>query len=135
MRMRTRFRIPALVLAISALAGCSGDNVIGPGNQLEATNAPDDFQFQVTNLKDVTQTLTYHWSNTGDSANVNQASSLTGGSATLMIRGPTGTPLYQSDLGANGTFHTSKDATGIWEIRVVLSKASGTLNFRVQKAP
>jgi hypothetical protein len=51
------------------------------------TNATDDFQFQVSDLKDVTQTLTCSWSNTGDSANVNQASSLTGGSATLTIRG------------------------------------------------
>ena len=80
-----------LFLALVASATCGSDNVIGPGNQLQVTNAPDDFQFQVTNLKNVTQTLIYGWSNTGDSANVNQASSLTGGSATLTIRGPTGT--------------------------------------------
>ncbi len=127
--------IPGLVLALATLATCSSENVIGPGNQLQVTNAPDDFQFQVSNLSNVTQTLTYNWSNTGDSANVNQASSLTGGSATLTIRGPTGTLLYQSGLQTNGTFHTLKDATGTWQIQVVLSKADGTLNFRVQKAP
>ena len=124
-----------LVLALAASATCGSDNVIGPGNQLQVTNAPDDFQFQVTNLKNVTQTLTYSWSNTGDSANVNQASSLTGGSATLTIRGPTGTLLYQSGLQNNGTFHTVKDVTGTWQIQVAVSQADGSLNFRVQKAP
>ena len=132
---RTRRGIPALVLALGALAGCSSTNVIGPGNQPQVTNAPDDFQFQVSNLANVTQTLTYNWSNTGDSANVNQASSLTGGSATLTIRGPTGILLYQSGLQSNGTFHTLKDVTGTWQIHVVMSKTDGALNFRIQKAP
>ncbi len=126
--------IPRVVLALTALAAC-GDNVIGPGNQLQVTNATDDFQFQVSNLNNVTQTLTYSWSNTGDSANVNQASSLGGGSATLTIRGPTGTVLYQAGLQNNGTFHTQKGTSGTWQIQVALTKADGTLNFRVQKAP
>src|SRR5574341_119928 len=122
---RVRLGIPGLVLALTALAACSSDNVIGPGNQLQVTNAPDDFQFQVSNLNNVTQTLTYNWTNTGDSANVNQASSLTSGSATLTIRGPTGTLLYQSGLQSNGTFHTLKDAAGTWQIQVAMSKADG----------
>jgi hypothetical protein len=127
--------IPHAVLALTALAACGGDNVIGPSNQLQVTNATDDFQFQVSNLNNVTQTLTYNWSNTGDSANVNQASSLTAGSATLTIRGPTGTELYQAALQNNGTFHTQKGTSGTWQIQVALSKASGTVNFRVQRAP
>lgn len=127
--------ISLLVLTSAVLATCGSDNVIGPGNQLQVTNAADDFQFQVSNLKDVTQTLTYSWSNTGDSANVNQASSLTGGSATLTIRDSVGTLLYQAGLQNNGTFHTQKSTAGTWQVQVVLSKADGTLNFRVQKAP
>lgn len=127
--------IPVLALASVVLATCSSDNVIGPGNQLQVTNATDDFQFQVTGLKDVKQTLAYSWSNTGDSANVNQSSSLTGGSATLTIRDPNGVVLYQAGLQNNGTFHTKKSIAGAWQIQVVLDKADGTLNFRVQKAP
>lgn len=124
-----------VILTFAMLAACGSDNVIGPGNQLQVNNAADDLQFQVSNLKDVTQTLTYDWSNTGDSANVNQASSLTGGSATLTIRDPNGTVLYEAGLQNNGTFHTKKATPGTWRIQVVLSKADGTLNFRVQKAP
>jgi hypothetical protein len=130
-----RLVAPALLVALTGLATCTSANVIGPENQLQVTNAQNDFQFQVSNLDNVTQTLTYSWSNTGDSANVNQASSLSGGSATLTIRGPTGTVLYQSSLQNNGTFHTLKDAPGAWQLRVAVSRADGTLNFRVQRAP
>lgn len=132
MRSVSRFLlIPTILLA----ATCSDENTIGPANQLQVTNATDDFQWQVSNLSNVTQTLTYNWANTGDSANINQSSSLTGGSATLTIRGPTGTVLYTSGLQNNGTFHSQVGAVGTWQIQVVLSKANGTLNFRVQKAP
>jgi len=127
--------IPVLALGSAVLATCGSDNVIGPGNQLQVTNVADDFQFQVTGLKDVKQTLAYSWNNTGDSANVNQSSSLTGGSATLTIRDPNGVVLYQAGLQNNGTFHTKKSTAGTWQIQVVLDKADGTLNFRVQKAP
>lgn len=131
----SRLRIPPVLLVLAAVAGCGAANVIGPGNQLQVTNAPDDFQFQATDLNNVTQTLTYNWSNTGDSASINQSSSLTGGSATLTVLGPTGTVLYQSGLQNNGTFHTQKDTSGTWQIQVVLTKANGTPNFRIQKAP
>lgn len=81
--------IPLLVLVLTLFASCNSDNLIGPGNQLEVTNATDNFQFQVSNLDNVTQTLSYNWSITGDSANVNQASSLAGRSGTLTVRVPT----------------------------------------------
>lgn len=133
--MRTR------VLSASAavwilLGACSGGaNLIGPSNQLQVTNAADDFQFQVTNLSSVQQTLRYTWTITGDSANVNQASAITGGTATLTIRDQLGAVVYQANLTSNGTFHTSKSSPGAWRIEVKLSNVDGTVNFRVQKAP
>lgn len=131
--IRVSLRRTCAVLAIAAVAACDSSNVIGPANQLQVTNATDDFQFQVTDLGNVTQTLTYSWANTGDSASINQSSAITGGSATLTVRGPTGTQLYQSNLTANGTFFTALGATGNWQIQVVLNKADGDVNFRIQK--
>jgi hypothetical protein len=66
---------------------------------------------------------------------VNQASAITGGSATLTIRDQAGTSVYQASLASNGTFHTSKSTPGAWQIEVKLAGADGTVNFRVQKAP
>jgi len=133
--MRIRRWTGLLTGIVLALACGSSDTIIGPGNQLQVTNAPDDFQFQVTGLKNVKQTLHYTWMNTGDSTSINQASTVTGGSATLSIREPGGTVVYQNGLQANGTFHSAKGVAGAWKIDVQLSQTDGTLNFRVQKAP
>jgi len=128
---------PAALLFLGLLLITCGDgtNVIGPNNQLQVTNATDDFQLQVTNLNNVSQGLRYRWTNTGDSATVNQASAIAGGSATLTIRGPDSVMVYQSDLIGNGTFETGLSTTGSWYIELRLHKADGDVNFRVQRAP
>lgn len=132
-----RIRVfPVLAVLGALLVSCSdGANLIGPSNQLQVTNATDDFQFQVNNLVNIQQTLRYTWTNTGDSASINQASAITGGTATLTVTDPVGTVVYQSDLQTNGTFHSLKATTGAWRIEVKLAKVDGTVNFRVQKAP
>ena len=128
-----RTRVLSTLAAVGILLGaCS---LIGTSNQLQVTNATDDFQFQVTNLSNVQQTLRYTWTITGDSASVNQASAITGGTATLTVRDQAGAVVYQASLTSNGTFHTSKSTPGAWQIEVKLTNADGTVNFRVQKAP
>jgi len=122
------------VLAFVALAvACSDSNLIGPANQLEVNNATDTFQWQVTALDKVSQTLTYTWTNTGTTANVNQASSLSGGSATLEVLDATGTRVHSRSLAENGTFVTDAGSAGDWTVRVTLDKVNGALNFRLQK--
>jgi CO/xanthine dehydrogenase Mo-binding subunit len=118
-----------------SLLACGGGGTIGPQNQPQVTNAVDDFQFQASNLNNVTQTILYTWQNTGTQANVNQAATITAGSATLRIRDSSGTQVYSNSLAANGTVATSAGTTGNWAIEVVLSNVSGTINFRVQKRP
>jgi hypothetical protein len=115
-----------------ALAGCSG-NVIGPDNQLEVTNATDDFQLQATALDNISQTLSYLWQNTGTSASVDQSGSVTAGSATLTILDQTGAQVYVASLASTGSFQTSAGLAGTWTIRVEMDGMSGALNFRVQK--
>lgn len=122
----------ALVFAAGFVA-CDGTNVIGPENQLEVTNVVDSFQWQVTDLDDVTQTLTYAWQNTGDRADVNQSATLGSGSAFLRIEDSSGEEVYSRPLTENGTFSTMAGSAGTWTIRVTLDRARGTVNFRVQK--
>ncbi len=117
-------------LAILAAAACS-DSATDLEN-VEVSNQTDTFQFQAT-ASDVTETLTYMWSNTGTSANVNQSGSLTGGTATLTILDDAGTQVYTRSLSETGTFQTDAGVTGTWTIRVQLTGASGALNFRVEK--
>ncbi len=123
----------AALAAIALAAGCS--NSTGPlaPFQPQISNVPDNFQFQATGVTNVTWTYTYSWSNSGDSATVNQATTVTAGSATLTISDNNGTQLYSQSLSANGTFGMSKGVHGTWTVKVVFTNYSGTVNFRVQK--
>jgi len=119
------------VAGVVLVASCDDDS-LAPF-QPEIGNATDNFQFQATALQDVSTNVEYDWTNTGTVANVNQSTSLSAGSATLVIRDAQGTQVYRRNLAENGTFQTSSGATGRWRIRVELSDASGAVNFRVQK--
>ncbi|MDP2858923.1 MAG: hypothetical protein Q8P50_13230 [Bacillota bacterium] len=122
-----------LTLALLAGACESSANLIGPENQLEVNNTTDTFQWQVSALSGVTQTLTYTWVNNGTIANVNQSSSPSSGSADLRILDAGGAQVYSRGLEGNGTFQTGAGTAGRWTVTVTLIKVNGTLNFRLQK--
>lgn len=131
---------PALAFAflvLIPLCGCgdgsNGGNVLAPQFQPQVVNAVDDFQFQTTGVTNVTQTLTYSWRNTGTQANVNQACSISGGTATLVLSDSTGAQVYSRSLTDNGTFQTSVGLPSACTLRVTMTNVSGTLNFRAQK--
>jgi hypothetical protein len=128
------FRGTILLIVALVTVSCGGDtNPIGPANQPEVANLQDNFQFQASNLTGTTQTLTYTWANSGTSANVNQSGTVSSGTATLIIRTPSGQQVYSRDLSVTGTFTTATGSAGNWQIEVRLDNVTGTLNFRVQK--
>jgi hypothetical protein len=97
------------LLLLCAMA-CSS-NPLAPF-QPEITNAPDNFQFQATAVQHVTTTVNYTWQNTGATANVNQACSITGGTATLTILDADSVQVYTRNLADNGTYATVTGTTG-----------------------
>lgn len=135
MKLRCAFVLftPALAFLLLLLSFGCGENATSPQFQPEITNATDNFQFQVTAINNISQTLSYSWSNTGTVANVNQSCSITGGTATLTIQDASGNQVYSRSLSDNGTFVTNTGTTGSWTIQLILSRCSGTLNYRVQK--
>jgi hypothetical protein len=112
-----------------------GGQTLNPKFQPEISNLPDNFQFQATGMTGVTQTLSYNWTTTGIQADVNQACSISGGGATILIRDAQDTVVYTRNLADNGTFTTNAGVAGTWKIQVALSNVQGTVNFRVQKKP
>ena len=116
-----------------ALVACSGSNPIGPSNQPEIGNNPDNFQFQASNLSRTTQTFTYSWTNTGTIANVNHSGRIDSGEATLILRDGSGNQVYSRTLTSTGTFTSSSGTAGTWRIEVRLTDVTGTVNFRVQR--
>lgn len=117
------------------VTGCGdSSNGIGPENQLEVTNAVDQFQFQLTALDDVSDRRRYDWENTGTQATVDISEAITGGSATLSILDDAGTVVYEVDLAEDPDGTTLTGVSGTWRIEVRLRGTTGTFNFRVQKA-
>ncbi|HSQ61211.1 MAG TPA: hypothetical protein VLT84_12415 [Acidobacteriota bacterium] len=129
-RSRRSFAV-RLLFVIAVVAGCGEDS--SAGKDLQVSNQQDSFQFQVTDVKHYSHTYTYTWANSGASASVNQACSITGGAATLILRDANGASVYAQSLKSNGTFSSTVGAPGNWTVEVLLSNASGTLNFRAQK--
>ena len=133
---KRRTHRPSLILGAVALilvSACSSSNMLGPDNQLQVSNQTDTFEWQATAMDNISQTLTYDWENTGTTADVNQSSSISGGSGTLTIRDDQGTQVYTRSLGENGTFATQSGTAGTWTIEVTLSGSSGMVNFRTEK--
>lgn len=123
------------ILAVGAMMVLAcGEDSTSPGIQPEITNVVDNFQYQVTRSQNYSGTAEYAWQNTGATANVNQATTITGGSATLVLLDADGAEVYSRSLAENGTFSSAAGAPGEWIIRIVYSGASATVNFRVQKA-
>ena len=131
--MRARPLLLSLLISTSLLLGCS--DPAGPGVEPEIRNIADSFEFQVSELSSFSRTLVYSWSNSGVAANVNQSAALTNGTAQLVILDGGGNQVYSKSLTENGTFVTTQAPAGTWQLRVVFSNATGTLNFRVQKRP
>lgn len=123
--------VPALlVLGAACDRGMRG---IGPENQLEVTNAADQFQFQLTALDGVTDTRSYAWQNTGSQATIDVSPAVAGGSAMLTIKDAEGKVMYQTDIAQDSDATTPQGTPGTWRIEVYLNQTSGTFNFRVQK--
>ncbi len=118
---------------LSLLVSCTKDNNSLAAFQPEITNAPDNFQLQATNVKDVTTTIDYNWTNSGSSATLNKSGVLSSGAAKVLLIDKNGTTVLTSDLKVTGDETATIGVSGIWKIRLELSSYNGTLNFRVQK--
>ena len=133
--MKSRHLSRALAaLAIVGLAACS-DSPTSPGVQPQITNLTDDFGYQVSDVQNYSSTDSYTWQNTGTGASIDHSTSLTGGSATLILLDGVGAQVYSRALDASGSFPSSTGTAGNWTIRIVYSSTtSPAVNFRVQKA-
>jgi hypothetical protein len=120
-------------LAVVGLAACSSDPV-SPGLEPQITNLTDDFAYQVSDVQNHTSTDSYTWQNTGTGASVDQSTSLTSGSATLVLLDGAGVQVYSRSLSESGSSPTATGAAGTWTIRIVYeSTVSPAVNFRAQK--
>ena len=127
----TRLVVASMAVAafLAGLAGCS-DSPTSPGINPEIVNQADHFSYQVSNIKNYSATASYTWSNSGPQATINQACSVSAGTATLIVLDGAAVQVYTRSLAENGTFTTASGTPGAWTIRIVYNGLSGTMNFR-----
>lgn len=123
-----------VLLAVLFVAGCGGDTTapLAPFEP-QISNTADNFQLQASNVQAVGSTLDYSWENTGTRASVDHSTTLTAGTARVIIKDANGATVYDAALLPSKNEQTTAGASGTWTISLVLANYSGTLNFRVQK--
>ena len=121
----------ALLMVVLGAAGCS-DDTLAPF-QPEVNNIADTFQLQATGVTSRTATFNYTWSNTGTQGTVNHSTTTTAGTARLVIRDNAGTVVYDETLVPSLNEATLVGVAGNWNVKLILTDYSGTLNFRVEK--
>jgi hypothetical protein len=129
-----------IVLRAIALLSCGDYNSVDSANEATVTNPTpevdytvDVFHLRVTNVTNMSATFGRTWLNTGTSARVTLSSSIGAGTATLMIRDPSGAKVSTVNLNENGSFTMSGGAPGNWKIEVRTWNVTGTLNFFVER--
>jgi hypothetical protein len=123
----------AIFAAGTGWLGACSDSPTAPGLQPQIVNQPGNFEYQVSDVQGFSGTLSYTWQNSGTQANVNQATTISGGSVTLQILDAAQTQVYSRSLADNGTFTTTAGQPGGWTVRVVYSAAvAPVVNFRAQ---
>jgi hypothetical protein len=131
--IRIRSLRNGLAAGAMILAAC-GDSATAPGTNPEIINTTDNFQYQVSDIRQFSGTQTYSWQNSGTTATVNQSAAIASGSATLVLKDANGVQVYSRSLADNGTFTSTAGAAGVWTVRIAYSAASATVNFRLDKA-
>lgn len=131
--MTKRVIMAGLFLIGIIMTGCSSNSTASLAPfEPEIVNNADDFQFQATDITNVSTQVTYDWPNSGTQATLDHSSAITGGSASIMLYDHNDSLVYSNGLVASLNEASSVGTPGTWRLVVTLVDCSGTLNFRAQ---
>ena len=122
-----------VLFTLIIFAGCSDNDNPLAAFEPEIINNQDSFEFQATNIENVTATLSYSWINTGTMANIDHSTAKTSGTAVITIFDVNDSLVYSSDFLASGNHDSQVGESGAWTVVVILTDFNGTANFRVEK--
>lgn len=132
-----RRRLPRLMLAgmavMIAAAGCNGGSALAPQYQPQVSNTPNvKFSFQATGIQQVSDALTYSWNVSSGQVVIHPATNTTSGTVSLTLKDAAGTVIYSGTIPPSGDITPPAGAPGPWQVGVVLTDYTGTINFAVQ---
>lgn len=131
MQRMSRGRVAAAVLAAALVVGACSDPL--RPFEPQVANSPDNFELQATGAIGVTLERTYVWQNSGTRATINHSTTTENGIARLVILDAAGVVVYDKGLLPSLNEPTLAGTPGAWQIELILTGYTGTLNFRAQK--
>lgn len=128
------FTVVCVSLSVLLISGCSSSkstNNLAPFEP-EIVNTAGSFQFQATDVENVTTIISYDWQNSNSQATIDHSSVVSDGTVSVAIFDADSTQVYTSGLLASANEQTTAGTAGTWRIVVTLDHAYGTFNFRVE---
>lgn len=132
MRKRTRSYVVAALTLAACLGACEDENAL-EDSLITVDALTDIFSFSVSGLDRMTGAKSYLWATTGNQVTVDVTSGLSGGSAFLQIRGGDGEVVYAEDIESQIDGLTEESFPGIWQVVVVIEKASGDFSIALAR--
>ncbi|MEQ1855635.1 MAG: hypothetical protein ABL963_04140 [Longimicrobiales bacterium] len=135
MRTQRTWKLGALAAVVAvALTACESENALDT-NLITASSVPDQFDFSVNGLDNVTGGVRYFWTVTGPQAQIDMSQTITSGTAIVQIRDGAGDVRYQEDAADGIDTTTVAGASGFWQIDIVLTKVTGGFGFTAVRVP
>lgn len=134
-------RIGLAIAILLALAACGDDLPSGPPGlggpptgplSIEVRKQTDEFELRITGAVNLSTTLNHVWRHTGTMAIVSHSADPTSGTAVLTVRDDGGATVYQAVLGSYPAPITVTGHDGLWSIRVVLDRFSGSAGVQAR---
>lgn len=114
------------------LTGCAS-TTHQVARDLTVMNDPGNFSLHIGSVENFSHRMEYRWENPAGKATVRQASSITGGAATLEVRDAAGRLVHSKSLHEQGSFATSEGKPGTWRIGLILGHTTGSVTFEVRR--
>jgi hypothetical protein len=121
-----------LALAVLGPAACA-NGPAATASEVRITNTTDLFQYGALSLAGSTDSESYTWQNTGPRAQIDVTPALMGGGATLTVRDPAGTLLYQEDVRDDIDTLSPPGTPGAWSVRIDFDNTVGSFTFTLKK--
>jgi hypothetical protein len=130
--MRAWRGFPWLLVGIVLLGTGCLDSVVrqlGPDNDPQVVNTPEQFEFTATDLRNVNDVLSFVWDNPAPAAALRHDSFIHHGYGILTIHDAAGVLVDSTLLELNLDAETKAGVPGPWTLTLVFSAARGRVDF------
>jgi hypothetical protein len=124
-------------LGLLLTLGCADSIVraLGPENDPEVINTPEEFGFTATEMRNVHERLVFVWSNSAPKAAVHHDSFLHHGYGVLVVQDAVGQVVDSTLLEFDLETETRVGTPGDWTLTLTLASARGRAAFSLTPAP